>query len=116
MPQEEERIRSIAGYLLKNNARLILQLDTASGQFGGQGQAQDGAVIKAYVKSSILRAFGNAREGAMIRNTAGQDVVAYLGVLEPKHWPECLEVLVGMLDLDGDMSEVSSFVCLLRSF
>ncbi|KAF8869298.1 armadillo-type protein [Mucidula mucida] len=96
MPQEEERIRSIAGYLLKNNARLILQLDTASGQFGGQGQAQDGAVIKAYVKSSILRAFGNAREGAMIRNTAGQD---------PKHWPECLEVLVGMLDLDGDMSE-----------
>jgi hypothetical protein len=34
----------------------------------------------------------------MIRNAAAQDIVAFLGILEPKNWPECLMLLVNQLD------------------
>ncbi|KAJ7719509.1 hypothetical protein B0H16DRAFT_1739333 [Mycena metata] len=55
MTGEEDRIRTIAGYLLKNNARLIL-------------------------------------------TAAPEDVVAFLGQLEPRNWPECLQQLMNALD------------------
>jgi len=91
MPQEDDRIRTIAGYLLKNNARLILSA------------APD---VVAYVKLSVLQAFDDP--SVMIRNAAGQDIVAFLDALEPKHWPECLQKLVNMLDsTDLDRQEVS---------
>ena len=68
MPQEEDRIRTIAGYLLKNNARLILRATPD---------------VLAYVKTSVLQAFTDP--STMVRNAAGQDVVAFLGILEPKN-------------------------------
>ncbi|KAJ7768323.1 armadillo-type protein [Mycena metata] len=70
MTGEEDRIRTIAGYLLKNNARLIL--------------------------TAAPEAFND--ESIMIRNAAGQDVVAFLGPLEPRNWPECLQQLMNPLD------------------
>ena len=91
MPQEEDRIRTIAGYLLKNNARLVLQapLDVVE-----------------FVKSAVLSAFNDT--SIMIRNAASQDIVAFLGVLEPRNWPECLQHLVMTLDSnDLDRQEVS---------
>lgn len=91
MPPEEDRIRTIAGYLLKNNSRLIL---SASPE------------VADYVKASVLQAFSDT--SIMIRNAAGQDIVAFLGVLEPKNWPECLQHLVNTLDsTDVDKQEVS---------
>ncbi|KZT05382.1 ARM repeat-containing protein [Laetiporus sulphureus 93-53] len=81
MPQEEDRIRTIAGYLLKNNARLILR------------SSPD---VVSFVKTSVLQAFNDP--SVMIRNAAGQDIVAFLGILEPKNWPECLQQLVHYLD------------------
>ena len=91
MPQEEDRIRTIAGYLLKNNARLILRA------------APEVAI---FVKSSVLHAFNDP--SPMIRNAAGQDIVQFLGILEPRNWPECLQQLVHNLDsTDGDVQEVS---------
>ncbi len=90
MPQEDDRIRTIAGYLLKNNARLILRA------------APD---VTAFVKSAVLTAF--ADPSIMIRNAAAQDIVAFLGILEPKNWPECLQQLVHMLDAENqDQQEV----------
>lgn len=95
MTQEEDRIRTIAGYLLKNNARLIL---TAAPEVG------------AYVKGAILQAFND--DSLMIRNAAGQDVVAFLGQLEPRNWPECLEQLMNTLDSsDLDRQEVCGAYC-----
>jgi transportin-1 len=92
MPQEEDRIRTIAGYLLKNNARLILSATPD---------------VAAYVKYSVLQAFDDP--SVMIRNAAGQDIVAFLGTLEPKNWPECLQKLVNLLDsADPDRQEVSA--------
>ncbi|KAF5357352.1 hypothetical protein D9758_005925 [Tetrapyrgos nigripes] len=91
MTQEEDRIRTIAGYLLKNNARLILSSSPE---------------VADYVKAAVLRAFEDA--SVMIRNAAGQDIVAFLGVLEPRNWPECLSQLVNMLDLtDLDKQEAA---------
>lgn len=91
MPEQEERIRTIAGYLLKNNARLILNASPD---------------IALYVKASVLQAFTDT--SIMIRNAAGQDIVAFLGALEPKNWPECLEQLVALLDSpELDRQEVS---------
>ncbi|KAI0687106.1 ARM repeat-containing protein [Cytidiella melzeri] len=81
MPQEEDRIRTIAGYLLKNNARLILRA------------APD---VLSFVKASVLQAFTDP--SVMVRNAAGQDIVQFLGILEPKNWPECLQQLVHTLD------------------
>ncbi|TDL23096.1 ARM repeat-containing protein [Rickenella mellea] len=81
MPQEEDRIRTIAGYLLKNNARLILRSTPE---------------VAVFVKASVLQAFNE--QSIMIRNTAGQDIVAFLGILEPRNWPECLEHLLRTLD------------------
>ncbi|KAF7293402.1 Importin beta-2 subunit [Mycena indigotica] len=91
MPQEENRIRTIAGYLLKNNARLILNSTPEVAQ---------------YVKAAVLQAFTD--ESVMIRNAAGQDIVAFLGQLEPRHWPECLQQLMNTLDSpDLDQQETN---------
>ncbi|KAH9485663.1 Transportin-1 [Psilocybe cubensis] len=91
MPQEEDRIRTIAGYLLKNNARLILSAPQEVAEF---------------VKSAVLSAFNDT--SIMIRNAASQDIVAFLGVLEPRNWPECLQHLVLALDsTDFDRQEAA---------
>lgn len=81
MPQEGEQIRSIAGYILKNNSRLITSADPTAA---------------AYVKSSALAAFTD--QSVMLRNAAQQVLIALLGVLEPKNWPEALAILIQSLD------------------
>jgi len=91
MTQEEDRIRTIAGYLLKNNSRLIL------------GSPPE---VVQYVKAAVLQAFNDP--SIIVRNAASQDIVAFLGVLEPRNWPECLQQLVNTLDSnDLDKQEVS---------
>ena len=93
MPQEDDRIRTIAGYLLKNNARLVLRAAPE---------------VTEFVKSAVLAAFNDP--SMMIRNAAAQDIVAFLGILEPKNWPECLQQLVNTLDSPTtDHQEVSSY-------
>ncbi|KAJ7790343.1 hypothetical protein B0H14DRAFT_2626066 [Mycena olivaceomarginata] len=52
LTQEEDRIRTIAGYLLKNNASLVVNVSPEVG---------------AYVKAAVLHAFTD--ESIMIRNT-----------------------------------------------
>lgn len=89
LPQEEDQIRTIAGYLLKNNAYLILKASPD---------------VAEYAKVAVLSAFSDP--SALVRTAAGQDIVAFLGVLEPKNWPDCLEQLVAMLD-DPNRQEVS---------
>ena len=94
MLQEEDRIRTIAGFLLKNNARYILQAPPEVAEF---------------VKVAVLQAFNDP--SIMIRNAASQDIVTFLGVLEPKNWPECLQQLVNALDsADLDKQEVSELI------
>lgn len=91
MTHEEERIRTIAGYLLKNNARLILSAPPD---------------VSDFVKTAVLSAFND--NAAMIRSAASQDIVAFLGVLEPRNWPECLHHLFMALDSeDLERQEVS---------
>ncbi|KAJ4471283.1 armadillo-type protein [Lentinula edodes] len=58
MPQEEERIRTIAGYLLKNNARLILSSYPE---------------VTQYVKAAVLRAFNDGSAAFNILQKACED-------------------------------------------
>jgi hypothetical protein len=89
---EEGQIRTIAGYLLKNNARLIIRAPPE---------------VVVYVKHAVLHAFNDSQ--GMIRTAAAQDIVAFLGILEPRGWPECLMQLVGLLDSHHeDQQEVSA--------
>lgn len=81
MTGEGEQIRSIAGYILKNNSRLI---------------ASAAPNTAAYVKASAISAF--ADQSVMIRNAAQQVIIALLGVLEPKNWPDALSMLIQALD------------------
>jgi transportin-1 len=99
MPAQHERIRTIAGYLLKNNAKLILQSSPE---------------VATFVKTSILQAFNDA--SVLVRNAAGQDIVTFLGALEPKNWPECLQHLLATLDSnDADQQEVRCLHCSIRA-
>ncbi|KAF9062080.1 armadillo-type protein [Rhodocollybia butyracea] len=93
MPQEEEKMRTVAGYLLKDNAPLILSSSPEVAQ---------------YVKVSVFRPFDAESESVTIRAVAGQCIVSFLGVLEPRNWPECLSQLLNMLDLtDLDKQEAA---------
>ncbi|KAL0072500.1 hypothetical protein AAF712_000263 [Marasmius tenuissimus] len=77
--EQEDRIRTIAGYLLENNnARLILSSSPEAAHC---------------VRAAVLRALDD--QSVMIRNAASQYVVAFTGVLEPGEWPECLSQLTG---------------------
>jgi transportin-1 len=76
---------------LKNNARLILSAPPDVSEF---------------VKTAVLSAFNDS--ATMIRSAASQDIVAFLGILEPRNWPECLHHLVMALDSDDlEKQEVS---------
>ncbi|KAF9047558.1 ARM repeat-containing protein [Panaeolus papilionaceus] len=98
MNQEEARIRTIAGYLLKNNARLILSAPPEVAEF---------------VKAAVLSAFNDSN--GMIRNAASQDIVAFLGVLEPRAWPECLQHLVLALDSSDLEKQEAAFNALEKA-
>ncbi|KAF7798984.1 hypothetical protein EIP86_010213 [Pleurotus ostreatoroseus] len=92
MNQQEDRVRTIAGYLLKNNARLILRAPPE---------------VVTYVKASVLQAFFDP--SLMVRNAAGQDIVAFMGILEPRNWPECLQQLVNSLDSSNVDQQEAAF-------
>jgi transportin-1 len=82
MPDQPERIRSIAAYLLKNNARSILSSTTPEA-------AQ-------FVKAAVLTSFSDPTPG--VRAAASQCIVTLMSILEPRNWPEALQLLVAQLD------------------
>lgn len=91
MPQETEHIRTISGYLLKNNAPLLLKAPPE---------------VCSYAKASVLQAFRDPQ--MMIRKVASQIIVAFLRVLEPRNWMDALTMLVHALDSPNfDEQEVS---------
>ncbi|KAI0317407.1 ARM repeat-containing protein [Amylostereum chailletii] len=96
--QEDTQIRTIAGYLLKNNARHVLRASPE---------------VVAYVKAAILETFSDPH--SQVRNVAGQDIVAFLGILEPRQWPECLMHLVGMLDSTSEEQQEAAFYVLEKA-
>ncbi|KAH7329837.1 armadillo-type protein [Rhizoctonia solani] len=82
---DEERVRTVAGLVLKNAAK------------GIAGAQQE---VVQYVKETVLRAYADS--SAMVRNAAAQVIVVVLGALEPANWPEALAALLH--GLDGDVS------------
>jgi transportin-1 len=94
MPDQPERIRTISAYLLKNNARYIMTSTTPE--------------AAEYVKAAVLNAFRDPLPG--IRTAASQCIVTLMSILEPRNWPEALQLLVGLLDdPNPDLQEVSQY-------
>jgi len=81
MEDQPDELRTLAGYILKNNCKLLLR------------SAPD---VAQFVKESILHIFSS--QSPFLRGSASHNIIAYLEVLEPKNWPECLQMLLTMLD------------------
>ncbi|KAG8773741.1 hypothetical protein FRC12_002341, partial [Ceratobasidium sp. 428] len=90
MPADEERVRTVAGLVLKNAAK---------------GIAHSPPQVVAYVKTTVLAAYADT--SAMVRNAAAQVVVVVLGALEPANWPEALSALLHGLDGDNSAQEAA---------
>ncbi|KAF8525967.1 armadillo-type protein [Hysterangium stoloniferum] len=98
LSQETEHIRTIAGYLLKNNASLLLKAPPE---------------VAAFAQSAILQAFRDPQP--MIRKVAGQVIVSFLRVLDPKNWTEALTLLVHSLDSPQLEEQESAFDALEKA-
>lgn len=82
MPEADERLRSVAGLVLKNNA---------VAQFGSWPPH-----VVDYVKQIIMSTFHD--QPTMVRNSAGGVIVAILDMVGPAAWPEVLQLLLQSLD------------------
>lgn len=82
MSEADERLRSVAGLVLKNNA--VNQLQTWPPH------------VVDYVKQIIMSTFHE--QPTMVRNAAGSVIVAILDMLGPAAWPEVLQLLMNSLD------------------
>ncbi|CAE6461862.1 unnamed protein product [Rhizoctonia solani] len=87
---DDERVRTVAGLVLKNAAKGIA---------GAQSE------VVQYVKETVLRAYADS--SAMVRNAAAQVIVVVLGALEPANWPEALAALLHGLDGDASAQETA---------
>ena len=81
MTQESEHIRTISGYLLKNHAWLLTKAPPE---------------VATFAKGAVLQAFRDPQP--MIRKVAGEVIVSFLRVLDPKNWTEALTLLFHALD------------------
>lgn len=82
MPEADERLRSVAGLVLKNNA--VAQFASWPGH------------VVDYVKQIIMSTFHD--QPTMVRNSAGGVIVAILDMVGPAAWPEVLQLLLQSLD------------------
>ncbi|KAI0039593.1 ARM repeat-containing protein, partial [Auriscalpium vulgare] len=91
--EADDSIRRIAGYLLKNSANTVIRVSPEAVDF---------------IKASLLQAFSDPCES--ISNVAGLAIVAFLGILEPRGWPECLLQLIDQLGGTDDQQQLAFFV------
>lgn len=97
LTSEDERFRSVAGLLLKNNLGTLSSAAPA---------------LVAFVKESVLSALGDPI--AMVRQTVGTVIVSLLNDQGVESWPEALAKLMGALDSPNtEEQEVSSLAFLL---
>lgn len=82
LPDGDEHIRSVAALVLKNVASTTL--------------TKWAPEVLEFVKQNIIVAHNDT--AVLVRNAAGQVVVAILDVLGPVNWPDCLNHLITNLD------------------
>jgi transportin-1 len=82
MPQADERLRSVAGLVLKNNA--LARFPTWPPH------------VVDYVKRIIMSTFHD--QPPLVRNAAGAVIVAILDIVGPSAWTDVLQLLLQTLD------------------
>lgn len=95
---EDDRVRAVAGLLLKNNAKTI---------------TKSPAEVVEYVKVTVLVAFRDRVKE--VRDAAGQVIVTMMGSLEVVQWPEALMKLVEGLDSPDPIIKSGSFSVLEKA-
>jgi transportin-1 len=92
---EDDKVRAVAGLLLKNNAKTITKAPTE---------------VVEYVKVTVLIAFRDRVKE--VRDAAGQVIVTLMGALEVAQWPEALMQLMQGLDSpDNAQQLVRILIC-----
>ncbi|KAG8926361.1 hypothetical protein FRC03_004321 [Tulasnella sp. 419] len=92
LKDEDDRVRAVAGLLLKNMAKTL---------------NKSAPEVINYVKQNVLIAF--ASPSKEVRNAAGQVVVALMGALEVAQWPEALMQLMQDLDSQNPQQQEAAF-------
>ncbi|KAG8903271.1 hypothetical protein FRB99_003538 [Tulasnella sp. 403] len=91
LTNEDDRVRAVAGLLLKNNAKTITKAPSE---------------VIDYVKANVLIAFNDRVKE--VRDAAGQVIVTLMGALEIAQWPEALMQLMQGLDSTDPQQQAAS--------
>ncbi|TIB33622.1 hypothetical protein E3P86_02950 [Wallemia ichthyophaga] len=97
-PQQEERVRSVAGLILKNNIKF--------GWKSWPGDSQE------YVKSILVD--GISDPAVMVRSTTGTAIVAILEECGPENWPLALSRLMASIDSSSIQEQEGAFSTLAK--
>lgn len=93
MPEQEERVRSVAGLILKNNVKFTWhKLPIESQEF-----------IK------MILVDGISDPAAMVRSTTGTVVVSILEECGPENWPLALSKLMAAIDSNNPQEQEVSY-------
>jgi len=121
MPQEEPRVRSVAGLILKNNLRrlpyqdpVLLQDPSGTNNNPSQQQQQQQQQILQYVKSSVLASGLISDPVPMLRGTAGTLISTIVMQFGPESWPEALQNLIELTEANEPLGKEGAFSTLSK--
>ncbi|KAA1084458.1 hypothetical protein PGT21_028445 [Puccinia graminis f. sp. tritici] len=128
MPQEDARVRSVAGLILKNNLRrlpypnpILLQdptrtnNTTSSSQNNSNPPSLTGSQqTLEYVKSSVLSSGLLSDPVPMLRATAGTLISTIVMQFGPESWPQALQTLIELTEANEPLGKEGAFSTLSK--
>ncbi|EFP79486.2 uncharacterized protein PGTG_05807 [Puccinia graminis f. sp. tritici CRL 75-36-700-3] len=127
MPQEDARVRSVAGLILKNNLRrlpypnpILLQdptrtNTTTSNQNSSNPPSLSGSQqTLEYVKSSVLSSGLLSDPVPMLRATAGTLISTIVMQFGPESWPQALQTLIELTEANEPLGKEGAFSTLSK--
>ncbi|POW17823.1 hypothetical protein PSHT_06262 [Puccinia striiformis] len=125
MLQEDARVRSVAGLILKNNLRRLplhqnpILLQDPSGANNPATVTPPAAFIASqqtleYVKSAVLGSGLLSDPVPMLRATAGTVISVIVMQFGPESWPEALQTLIELTEADEPLGKEGAFSTLSK--
>ncbi|PLW09523.1 hypothetical protein PCASD_24846 [Puccinia coronata f. sp. avenae] len=115
MPQEEPRVRSVAGLILKNNLRRLpyqnqVVLEDPTGANNStttttNNNNNNNNNILEYVKTSVLASGLLSDPVPMLRGTAGTLISTIVMQFGPEAWPEALQMLIELTEANEPLGK-----------
>ncbi|PLW35017.1 hypothetical protein PCASD_15334 [Puccinia coronata f. sp. avenae] len=124
MPQEEPRVRSVAGLILKNNLRRLpyqnqVVLEDPTGANNStttttNNNNNNNNNILEYVKTSVLASGLLSDPVPMLRGTAGTLISTIVMQFGPEAWPEALQMLIELTEANEPLGKEGAFSTLSK--